>query len=460
MTLDVLFSYEGFTDDVSPARSSLRPIECVIYASTYSKSLEENPNLSPFQLLQQDYGSLDSGEDADGPSSDKETANTDKNNVKHKGKEIYGSNLNEARNVKRLASKSPSESPRKRFISPQASNFPTQQTEMPPPGPHTSHFPASNNGAISDQDPSQQMWPHLPPPPPPPLAPHMQLVHTLQPTSDFTANLVAPYPPVEPPQMFPLPFPAHAERWPAPSVSAPLNLPPSFPSSTSAGDILSSSTLLPSFTGSTITTRYNPYASTFETIPPPPAFSISSNLPEQGFSTNYSMKYGTAKHSTSGTFYDPLSDSIEPIKNSNPLLVADQLSSKPAMEPEADELGDEVVGTVENVSPEPVANPGPSGMVTATGSKERNKEESRSMKLLKVALADYVKEVLKPAWRQGNISKDAFKIIVKKTVDKVSASVPSHHIPKTPSKIDQYVEASQKKVTKLVMVCNIYILLP
>jgi hypothetical protein len=446
MTLDMFFSCQGFMEDVSPARSSLAPIECITDASTNSKPLEENPNLNPFQLLQLDYGSLHSGEDADDPSSDKETENRDKNNIKHKGKEVDGSKLNEARNVKRRESKSPSESPRKRIISPQASKFPAQQTKMPSLGPHTSH-------------PSQQMWPHLPLPPPPPLAPHMQLVQTLH-TSDFTANLVSPYPPVEPPQMLSLPFPSHAERWPAPSVSATFNLPPSIPSSTITGAVLSSSALPLSFTGSTITSRYNPYASTFETIPPPPAFSISSNLPGQGFSTNYSMKCGTAKHSTSGTLYDPLSDSIEPIKKSNPSLVGDQFSSKPTMELEADELGEEVVGTVENVSPEPVSNPGPSGTITVTRSKERNKEESRSMKLLKVALADYVKEVLQPAWRQGNISKDAFKIIVKKTVDKVSASVPSHHIPRTPSKINQYVESSQQKVTKLVMVCNIYNLLP
>lgn len=456
----MFFSGERFIEDVSPAGSSLTPIECVIDGNANSKPLEENPDLSPFQLLQQDYGSLNSGEDAEYPASDKEIANADDNNVKHDSKEIDGSKLNEARNIKRLQSKSPSESPRKRIKSPLTSSYPTQQIGMPPLGSHPPHFPSGNPGPISSQDPNQQVWPHLPLPPPPPLPPHMQLVHTLHPASDFIANLVAPYPPVEPPQTFPLPFPSHAERWPHPSVSAPLNLPPSFPSSTSTGSVLSSSTLLPSFTGSTITTRYNPYASTFETIPPPPAFSISSNLPGQGFSTNYSTKYGTAKHSTSGTSYDPLSDSIEPIKKSNPLLVPDQLSSKLATEPEADELGEEVVGAVENGSPETVANAGPSSTVTVTGSKERNKEESRSMKLLKVALADYVKEVLKPAWQQGNISKDAFKTIVKKTVDKVSASVPSHHIPKTPSKISQYVEASQQKVTKLVMVCNIYNLQP
>jgi hypothetical protein len=80
-------------------------------------------------------------------------------------------------------------------------------------------------------------------------------------------------------------------------------------------------------------------------------------------------------------------------------------------------------------------------------------KDSRSMKLFKVAIADFVKEVLKPSWRQGNMSREAYKMIVKKTVDKVSSAVPGNHIPKTPAKIRQYVQSSQRKVTKLVMVC-------
>ncbi|KAI5057734.1 hypothetical protein GOP47_0027749 [Adiantum capillus-veneris] len=41
------------------------------------------------------------------------------------------------------------------------------------------------------------------------------------------------------------------------------------------------------------------------------------------------------------------------------------------------------------------------------------------LRLLKSALADYVKEILKPAWKEGTMSKEAFKSIVKKVVDKV-----------------------------------------
>ncbi|KAB5514091.1 hypothetical protein DKX38_027997 [Salix brachista] len=84
--------------------------------------------------------------------------------------------------------------------------------------------------------------------------------------------------------------------------------------------------------------------------------------------------------------------------------------------------------------------------------KSKNSKESRSMKLFKVALADFVKEVLKPSWRQGNMSKEAFKTIVKKTVDKVTGAMKNHQIPKSKAKIDHYIDSSQWKLTKLVMV--------
>jgi hypothetical protein len=84
--------------------------------------------------------------------------------------------------------------------------------------------------------------------------------------------------------------------------------------------------------------------------------------------------------------------------------------------------------------------------------KSKKSKESRSMKLFKVTLADFVKEVLKPSWQQGNMSKEAFKTIVKKTVDKVAGAMKSHQIPKSKAKMDHYIDSSQQKLTKLVMV--------
>ncbi|KAL3016117.1 hypothetical protein AAZX31_06G194900 [Glycine max] len=86
--------------------------------------------------------------------------------------------------------------------------------------------------------------------------------------------------------------------------------------------------------------------------------------------------------------------------------------------------------------------------------KRKKSKDSRSMKLFKVSIANFVKEVLKPSWRQGNMSKVAFKTIVKKTVDKVSGAMKGHRVPKSQVKISQYIDSSQRKLTKLVMVID------
>lgn len=194
----------------------------------------------------------------------------------------------------------------------------------------------------------------------------------------------------------------------------------------------------------------------------------------------------TVKDSASGDAYDPLFDSIEPsskifnkednAKENVDILVGENSKQKEVMtvEPksEADELGevatDAEVGAVENGSPILVdgkdwSPPGvPADLINAavgeieidqvrSPGKSKKTKDSRSMKLFKIALAEFVKEVLKPSWRQGNMSKEAFKTIVKKTVEKVSGGMPSHQVPKSQAKINQYVESSQRKLTKLVM---------
>uniref|UniRef100_A0A0A9CPE8 SFR19-like C-terminal domain-containing protein n=1 Tax=Arundo donax TaxID=35708 RepID=A0A0A9CPE8_ARUDO len=189
---------------------------------------------------------------------------------------------------------------------------------------------------------------------------------------------------------------------------------------------------------------------------------------------------------TYGAPYDPLLDSIEPSSSSinkvglgkeknrgvndsrdaskvmNVEVVSENMHGLGVVaESEVEGLGevaaDTETGVVENASPEFLGAkdwssdiPGDIGNDQSLDKSKKSKD-SRSMKLFKVAVADFVKEVLKPSWRQGNMSKEAFKTIVKKTVEKVSNSVPSSHIPKTPAKIKQYVQSSQRKVTKLVM---------
>lgn len=195
---------------------------------------------------------------------------------------------------------------------------------------------------------------------------------------------------------------------------------------------------------------------------------------------------------STGDQYDPLFDSIEPSSNlfrtpnngqkheitdgsdmnmrlsgsNKPLDFAENTKQKEAeavavmSSLDNDEYGETAeaeVGAVENGSPsDPVDEANTAAGETEidqvkTSGRSKKGKDSRSMKLFKGALADFVKEVLKPSWRQGNMSKEAFKTIVKKTVDKVSGAMKSHQVPKSQTKIDHYIDSSQGKLTKLVM---------
>ncbi|GJN08656.1 hypothetical protein PR202_ga26599 [Eleusine coracana subsp. coracana] len=265
---------------------------------------------------------------------------------------------------------------------------------------------------------------------------------------------------------------------------------------------------------SSIKPHYNPFASTFEqtdpslgidpTLSPNAVRSFSTKAEHMSTLSPFGQSFpgsGTHAHESSaeaarnkqkqfrlefasGAPYDPLIDSIEPSSSSiNKVdlgkerhrsatdsrdaskLMNIEVDSKDTLglgvvaESEVEGLGevaaDTEAGVVENASPEFLGAKDWSsdipGDIDNDQSLSKKAKDSRSMKLFKNAIADFVKEVLKPSWRQGNMSKEAFKTIVKKTVDKVSNSVPSSHIPKTPAKIKQYIQSSQRKVTKLVM---------
>nr|XP_043606345.1 uncharacterized protein LOC122578441 isoform X2 [Erigeron canadensis] len=237
------------------------------------------------------------------------------------------------------------------------------------------------------------------------------------------------------------------------------NIPPS-----SEGHVSS----IPDFGQSRITSHYNPYASTFDN---PLTTNFSSGPVNQDTATSY--KYGPSFSQNNipaegqmGNFapnllmpgggqYDPLFDSVDP--SSNSLRKSDH-GNKEAVIEENDEFGetaDAEVGAVENDSPSPSSpidlRDVATGDVEIDQVKTKKSKDSRSMKLFKVSVAEFVKEVLKPSWRQGNMSKEAFKTIVKKTVDKVSGAMKKHQVPKTQAKINHYIDSSQRKLTKLVM---------
>ncbi|KAK3122665.1 hypothetical protein QOZ80_8AG0616540 [Eleusine coracana subsp. coracana] len=75
-------------------------------------------------------------------------------------------------------------------------------------------------------------------------------------------------------------------------------------------------------------------------------------------------------------------------------------------------------------------------------------KDSKALKMFKIALADFVKEALKPTWKEGHMSREVHKTIVKKVVDKVTSTV--ENIPPTKEKIDMYMSFSKDKLGKLV----------
>ncbi|KAK2367845.1 zinc finger CCCH domain-containing protein [Trifolium repens] len=270
------------------------------------------------------------------------------------------------------------------------------------------------------------------------------------------------------------------------------------------------STALPGFGASRASVHYNPYASTFEQ---PLSSKLSSSFLQDNdmiYSNNYGpSRYregdGVGSRETAspkparavgqilpgpGEQYDPLFDSIEPSsslkkfdfeqkqevtgesnislrpKSSQMSLDAKEkkhgkvgavASTSSLNNDEYGETADAEVGAVENESlsndiDDANMSPGEDeiNQIKSPGKRKKSKD-SRSMKLFKVSIANFVKEVLKPSWRQGNMSKVAFKTIVKKTVDKVSGAMKGHRIPKSQEKITQYIDSSQRKLTKLVM---------
>ncbi|KAK8486003.1 hypothetical protein V6N13_028595 [Hibiscus sabdariffa] len=93
---------------------------------------------------------------------------------------------------------------------------------------------------------------------------------------------------------------------------------------------------------------------------------------------------------------------------------------------------------------------GPSENVDADDRTDEGKKskDGKGIRAFKFALAEFVKDLLKPTWKEGHIGKEAYKNIVKKVVDKVIATVTN--IPQTPEKIDQYLSFSKPKLGKLV----------
>lgn len=79
-------------------------------------------------------------------------------------------------------------------------------------------------------------------------------------------------------------------------------------------------------------------------------------------------------------------------------------------------------------------------------------KESKALRYFRSALVGFVKELVKPKWREGHLSKDAHKIIVKRAVEKVLSTLQPQQTPSTEESIKQYLSASDQKISKLVEV--------
>ncbi|GFY96521.1 hypothetical protein Acr_11g0008270 [Actinidia rufa] len=77
-------------------------------------------------------------------------------------------------------------------------------------------------------------------------------------------------------------------------------------------------------------------------------------------------------------------------------------------------------------------------------------KDEKAMRLFKNALVDFVKELLKPKWKEGQMSREVHKAIVKKVVDKVTSTIQGANIPKTQEIIDQYLAYSKPMLNILV----------
>ncbi|KAI3508900.1 hypothetical protein L1887_23921 [Cichorium endivia] len=94
------------------------------------------------------------------------------------------------------------------------------------------------------------------------------------------------------------------------------------------------------------------------------------------------------------------------------------------------------------------------------GSEKRQEEEKvdegnigndeKSMRPFRTALVEFVKEVLKPKWKEGRMTREVYKTVVKKVVEKVTSTIHVTHVPTTETKIDQYLTRSKPKIMKLV----------
>ncbi|XP_021713908.1 zinc finger CCCH domain-containing protein 38-like isoform X2 [Chenopodium quinoa] len=159
--------------------------------------------------------------------------------------------------------------------------------------------------------------------------------------------------------------------------------------------------------------------------------------------------------------YDPLCNSVEPKMPNlgNHLLSVEQNISKNEIHNKDDVTQQEPLAaskdekygktTDEGIIKAPENGPSQDMGADDGADDDKKLKDTKGLRQFKFALAEFVKELLKPSWKDGHVSKDAYKTIVKKVVDKVTETL-GPQIPQTKEKIDMYLSCSKQKIDKLV----------
>ncbi|KAJ0240115.1 hypothetical protein HA466_0227970 [Hirschfeldia incana] len=81
----------------------------------------------------------------------------------------------------------------------------------------------------------------------------------------------------------------------------------------------------------------------------------------------------------------------------------------------------------------------------------RSDAGTKVMRQFRTAVVENIKEMLKPLWREGRLSKDVHNMIVKRATEKiVSAAVQLHQVPTNSESVEKYLNTSGTRIVKLV----------
>ncbi|RID69639.1 hypothetical protein BRARA_C01721 [Brassica rapa] len=81
----------------------------------------------------------------------------------------------------------------------------------------------------------------------------------------------------------------------------------------------------------------------------------------------------------------------------------------------------------------------------------RSDAGTKALRQFRTAVVETIKEMVKPLWREGRLTKEVHNMVVKRASEKiVSAAVQSHQVTTDSASVDQYLSMSATKIVKLV----------